>query len=226
MTMYWIAAVMTILFCVVSPAETLLLRNGSVVSGKLQSMDSQEIKIERCGRIEQYAREEIKSIGLESADERTCGAWSPSNVELPAGTSVKLRILDHIDSQHEPIGQVFRAQLEAAIEMEGRILVSRDSPVIVGLVQTGGTTSQLRPTLDLVGVHLGRQWARIEPLPVKGRSLISASPRIAVVARPAPSLPKIGFDETVLGGERLLVPSNTSLTFVLEQAVRLQPEGR
>src|SRR5216684_7125754 len=89
MTMYLIAAVTIILFSAVSPAETLLLRSGSVIRGKLQSMDAQEVRIERCGRVEQYAREGVKSIGLESADGgEACGASSQPNVELPAGMRI------------------------------------------------------------------------------------------------------------------------------------------
>lgn len=225
--MYRVAAATIFLSSVVAPAETLMFRNGSVVSGKLLSMDAQEVRLERCGSVERYAREAVKSIGLESADVgETCGASSQANLDLPAGMSITIQIRDHIDSQREQIGQVFRAKLEAAIEMEGRILVSRDSPLIVGLVQTGGTTSQPHPSLDLIGVHLGKQWARIEPLPVKGRSLMSAPPAIAVVSRPTAALPDLLLGSPVLRGERILVRPNTSLTFVLEQPVRLQPEGR
>ena len=137
--MYLITAVTIILFSVASPAETLTLRDGSIIRGKLQSMDAQEVRIERCGRVEQYAREGVKSIGLESADGgEACGASSQPNVELPAGMRIALRILDYIDSQREPIGQVFRARLEAAIEVDGRILVSRGSPIILGLVEKEG----------------------------------------------------------------------------------------
>src|SRR5258708_16158283 len=173
MTMYLITAVTIILFSVAAPAETLALRDGSIMRGKLQSMDAQEVRIERCGRVEQYAREGVKSIGLESADGgEACGASSQPNVELPAGMRIALRILDYIDSQREPVGQVFRARLEAAIEVDGRILVSRGSPIILGLVEKGGTMTQPRTALDLVGVQLDKRWARFEPLPVTGRSLI------------------------------------------------------
>jgi hypothetical protein len=225
--MYSIAAVTIFLFSVPSSAETLMFRNGSAVNGKLQSMDAQEVRIERCGRVEQYAREEVRLISLESAGSgELCAPSSQPNGKLPAGMSIALQMLDYIDSQREPVGQVFRAKLEAALEVDGRVLVSRGSPFIVRMVQTAGTTSQPRLALDLVGVQLGKQWARIEPLPVKGRSLISASPTIAMLRPPATALPDLLLDRAILGSEHISIRPNTSLTFVLEQAVQLQPEGR
>jgi hypothetical protein len=227
MTMCWIAAVMFFLLSVPSRAETLTLRSGSAVNGKLQGMDAQEVRIERCGRVERYAREEVKSISLESDEGgAACEASPQLNIEFPAGMKIPLQTVDYINSEHEPAGQVFRAKLETAIEVDGRILVSRGSLFIIRMVQSAGMTSQPCLTLDLVGVQLGKEWARIEPLPVKGRSLISAPTTIAVVSSPPTALPDLLASSPVLRGERILVRPNTSLTFVLEQPVRLQPEGR
>ena len=225
--MHWIGAVTIFLFSVPSSAETLTLRNGSAVDGKLQSMDAHEVGIERCGRVERYAREEVKSISLEFVESgERCAEPSQPNIELPAGMSITLQVLDYIDSQREPVGQVFRAKLKSALEVDGRILVSRGSSFIVRMVQTGEKTSELNLALDLVGVQLGKQWARIEPMPVKGRSLVSASPTIAMLSPPATALSDLLLDRAILGSEHISIRPNTSLTFVLERAVRLQPEGR
>src|ERR1700730_5377635 len=95
---YRAVGVITIaLLCVSASAETFVLRNGIVVSGKLQSMDAQDVGIERCGRVEHFAREDVKSINLESSGaEETCSASSQPKLELPAGFSITLRTVDHI----------------------------------------------------------------------------------------------------------------------------------
>src|SRR5260370_36386516 len=116
-------------------AETFVLRDGIVVSGKLQSMDAQDVGIERCGRVEHFAREEVKSINLESTSgAEACSASSQPKLELPAGFSITLRTVDHIDSLREPAGQVFRAVLETSIEVDGRILVSSGASIVIKLV--------------------------------------------------------------------------------------------
>ena len=169
-------------------AETFVLRNGIVVSGKLQSMDAQEIGIERCGRVEHFAREEVKSINLESTRSgEACSASSQPKLELPAGFSITLRTVDHIDSQREPAGQVFRAVLESSIEVDGRILVSAGASMILKLVQAGDSASG--QTLDLVAIQLGKRWARIEPAPAKGVSLMATASALATVSVAGATLP-------------------------------------
>jgi hypothetical protein len=222
--MNWIAVLAIVLFSVRSSAETLLLRNGAAVTGKLQGMDAQEVRIERCGRVERYAREEVKSLDLESAGGgEPCGASSQPKLELPAGLSMTVRMLDYIDSQREPAGQVFRAKLETTLKVDGRVIVSSGAQMIVRMVHIGGVNT--RQTLDLVGIQLGKRWARIEPLRDTGRSLISTPPTIAAVSVPEASSPDFPLDNILLRDDRIVAPSNTRLTFVLQQAVRLQPEG-
>lgn len=219
-----IAVVTTTLFCMGASAETFVLRNGIVVSGKLQSMDAQDVGIERCGRVEHFAREEVKSINLESTSgAEACSASSQPKLELPAGFSITLRTVDHIDSLREPAGQVFRAVLETSIEVDGRILVSSGASMIIKLVPAGDSASG--QTLDLVGIQLGKRWARIAPAPVKGVSLMATASGLAAVSVAGAALPDFSLNSILVRGERILAPSNTKLTFVLKKAAQLQPEG-
>jgi hypothetical protein len=224
MTMNRIVVIAVTLLCTGASAEILVLRNGIVVSGKLQSMDAQEIGIERCGRVEHFAREEVKSINLESTSGgEACSASSQPKLELPAGFSLTLRTVDHIDSQREPAGQVFRAVLESSIEVDGRILVSAGASMIMKLVPAGDSASG--QTLDLVAIQLGKRWARIEPAPAKGVSLMATASALATVSVAGATLPDFRVNSILLRGERILAPSNTKLTFVLKQAAELRADG-
>lgn len=210
------------LFCTAASAETFVLRNGTVVSGKLQSMDAQDVGIERCGRVEHFAREEVKSINLESTSGgEPCSASSQPKLELPAGFNITLRTVDRIDSQREPAGQVFRAVLDASIEVEGRILVSSGASMIIKLVPAGDSNSG--QTLDLVGIQLGKRWARIAP--AKDVPLMATAPAMAAVSVAGAALPDFRFNGILLRGERILAPANTKLTFVLKKAAELRPDG-
>jgi hypothetical protein len=214
-------AVLTItLLAAGADAETLTLRNGIVVSGKLQSMDAQDVGIERCGRVEHFAREEVKSINLESASRgEACSASSQPKLELPAGLSITLRILDYIDSQREQTGQVFRAELESSIKVDGRVLVSSGAKAIVKLVPTGDPTSDR--TLDLVSFQVGTRWARIEARPAEGASIMSTPPALTT-ASVSDDSPDFRLNKIVLRAERILAPTNTRLTFVFKVAAALR----
>src|SRR5260370_14329121 len=205
-TMNRIAVVTSALFCMGASAETFVLRNGIVVSGKLQSMDAQDVGIERCGRVEHFAREEVKSINLESTSGgEACSASSQPKLELPAGFTITLRTVDHIDSQREPAGQVFRAVLETSIEVDGRILVSSGASMIIKLVPAGDSASG--QTLDLVGIQLGKRWARIAPAPVKGVSLMATASGLAAVSCARGAFPDFSLNCILVRGERILAPS-------------------
>jgi hypothetical protein len=224
MTMNRIVVIAITLLAASASAETFVLRNGVVVSGKLQSMDAQDVGIERCGRVEHFAREEVKSINLDSSSAgEACSASSQPKLELPAGFTITLRTVDHIDSQREPAGQVFRAVLEKSIEVDGRILVSGGASMIIKLAPAGDSTSG--QTLELVGIQLGKRWARIAPAPAKGAPIMATAPALAVVSVAGATLPDFRLNGVLLRGERILAPPNTRLTFLLKHAAELRPEG-
>ena len=107
--------------------------------------------------------------------------------------------------------------------MDGRVLVSGGARMILKLVPAGDFTSDL--TLDLVSVQLGKRWARLEAIPATGVSLMSSAAPMAIVSLSGEASPGFHLEKLLLRGERIQAPSNSRLTFVLRQAVRLRIEG-
>jgi len=59
----------------------------------------------------------------------------PIRVEIPAGTSVVIRMIDSIDSQVNHAGEIFRASLDSPITVAGDVVVPAGSDAFVKLVQ-------------------------------------------------------------------------------------------
>jgi hypothetical protein len=209
-------------------AETLVFHDGKTITGKLLGLDSQEVRLERCGHAEKYAREDLKSIALEeSASAEPCTAASaPPMVELPSGTKIPLYLIDFIDSTTAPAGQVFRAEVEAPVKVGGQVAISARSRIILKLVDTGGSAEHPNLALDLVGIYLGAAWSHVEPVSGIHSVLNLKSTSNGDLALKEITLADFESKRMLLRGEHILVPSTSHITFVLNRAIRLLPEKR
>jgi hypothetical protein len=215
------ALIAGIILCSTATAETLVLRSGSTVTGKLLNMDSHEVSIERCGRPEKYDRLEVKSITLEpDARSAPCGVPLSSKVEFPLGTIIQARLLDYVDSSREPVGQAFRATVETPVTVDGRIVISGGVRMIVKLVQNYGATGQRALTLDVAGVQLGKEWAAFGSEQSPGKAQPSSSPTTRV-ERYKTSLLDLDSNNVSTQGDKVLVPSGTRLNFVFTRSAQL-----
>ncbi|MFY9583076.1 MAG: BON domain-containing protein, partial [Candidatus Acidiferrales bacterium] len=59
----------------------------------------------------------------------------PKHVEIPAGTSVVVRMIDAIDSEINHTGEIFRASLDAPLVVDNEIVVPTGTDVYVKLVE-------------------------------------------------------------------------------------------
>ena len=77
----------------------------------------------------------------------------PKVVEIPAGTTVSVRMIDSIDSETDRTGQIFRASLDAPVVVEDEIVVPAGADVYVKLVDArsaGRMTGRSELRLELV----------------------------------------------------------------------------
>ncbi len=105
----------------------------------------------------------------------TLPASGQKSLEIPSGTSIRVRMIDNLSSEQTQIGDTFRGTLDEPIQADGRELYPKGADVI-------GRVTDVRPTgrlsepgeLDLVlnTVSSGTVAASIhvEPLVVKGES--------------------------------------------------------
>src|SRR5204863_5356670 len=76
---------------------------------------------------------------------------------IPAGTILKVRMIDSVDSEVSQLGQTFQASLDDPIMANGETAVPRGADVIAKLVedkQSGKISGRTELTLDLVSIRV------------------------------------------------------------------------
>jgi hypothetical protein len=165
--------------------------------------------------------------------------------EIPAGSPIVIRMIDSVDSEVARVGQTFQASLDEAIVAGEQTLVPRGADVVVKLIddkQAGKLTGSTELTLDLVSIKVdGREVdlktqsvtqaseSRTKDTAVKsggGAALGAIIGAIAGGGRGAAigavtGAAAGGAVQVMTKGPKVKIPSETRLTFILENAVRL-----
>jgi hypothetical protein len=151
-------------------ADTLELKNGSLIKGKFLSGTETEISFQVGSTVQKYNVADIVSLKFDSEGGSSAPAPQPQSslpddpatvahvemksayVTIPAGTLISVRTIDSTDSL---VGDRFLASLEEPLILDGHLVVARDAPVYGRLTQSkeSGTfagRSQLR--LELTGI--------------------------------------------------------------------------
>jgi len=166
-------------------------------------------------------------------------------LELPGGTNIVIRMIDGVDSEVNRVGQTFQASLDEPVIQNGVTAIPRGADVIVKLVdekQSGKLTGRAELTLDLVSIKVDGRMVDINTESVSQASS-SRTARTAKVAGGTAALGAIigaiagGGKGAAIGagagaaagagsgiitkGQKVKIPSETRLTFVLDTAVRI-----
>jgi hypothetical protein len=168
-----------------------------------------------------------------------------ASVELPAGTNLVVRMIDGVDSEVNRVGQTFAASMDQPVTMGGETVIPRGADVVVKLVnsqQSGKLTGTAELTLDLMSVKVNGQVVDINTQSISRESdsrgqrtakvagggaavgaiigAIAGGGKGAVIGGGAGAAAGAGAEE-VTKGQRVKVPSETRLTFVLDTAVSI-----
>lgn len=135
-----------------------------------------------------------------------------SEVVLPAGTIVNIKLADKIDSARDASGKQYTASVAAPVAIAGNQTIPAGSRATVVLV------------------HNNSGWmTQLKALTVNGRQLdVSSGAGTLATTKPAPSssiVQQMGLSHAggIVSDERLLLPPNTELRFrVIESAMRGQ----
>ncbi len=161
-------------FAMLLPADTLTLRNGSVVEGNYLGGTAREIRMEVGTHIQNFPVDSI--VGIQFSGGNNTGAFRPEaqssssnyppppppqnyppnqssnyGIEIPAGTQLTVRMIDSVDSEVSRMGETFRASIDEPVIVNGQTLISRGADVVARLVddQKSGKI-QGRTTLKLI----------------------------------------------------------------------------
>jgi len=251
-------------------ADTLTLRNGKVIQGTYLGGTARQIRMAVEDRVETYDVSEVARLEFEASPSaklepaareaprggRIMGpvgivrpaqpASAPAQpVEIPAGTTLVVRMIDSVDSETARPGQTFRASLDEPVVIDGQTVIPAGADVLTRLVEVkdpGKLTGGGHLTLDLDSITVGGRTIPVGAAEVTqaGRSRTGESAKViggtaalgAIIgaiagggrgaAIGAASGAGAGTAIQVLtSGPRVRIPSETRLTFTLQQPLRL-----
>ena len=170
---------------------------------------------------------------------------APTIVELPEGTNLVVRMIDSVDSKVNRIGQTFAASLDEPVVLNGQTVIRRGADVLVKLTdarESGKLAGRSELTLDLAAIKVkgrlvdvntetvsresssrGKRTAKIVGGTAALGAIIGAiagGGKGAAIGAGAGAATGVGA-EILTHGQRVKIPSETRLTFMLETPVRL-----
>ena len=168
-----------------------------------------------------------------------------AGTQIPAGTQVTIRMIDSVDSEQARLGQTFRASVDEPVLVNGQTVIPRGADGVVKLVedrQSGKIEGRTVLTLSLMEVVVngrtidfttgdvsqssGSRGARSGKV-IGGTAALGAiigaiagGGRGAAIGAGAGAAAGTGV-ELATKGQRVRIPSETRLTFTLQQPANL-----
>src|ERR1035438_1355572 len=163
---------------------------------------------------------------------------------LPAGTNLVIRMIESVDSQTNRVGQTFRASMDQPVMVDGQTIIPRGADAVVKLVEakdSGKLTGHADLTLSLQSVSINGHYVEIDTQTINKESgsqgektakvagggavagavigAIAGGGKGAAIGAGAGAAAGAG-SQVIMGGQRVRVPSETRLTFVLDNAAQ------
>lgn len=255
-------------------ADTVRLRDGRVVNGNYLGGTARQVRMEVSDRIESFDVGDIAGIEFRafsaandpapasrerererdgdrvtlrrpSVSESSSNSGPSRGADVPAGTVLKVRMIDSVDSQVNQLGQTFQASLDEPVTINGETIIPRGADVVAKLVddkQSGKISGRTELTLDLVSIRVNGRMVDLntEEVTTSSESRTGRSSKViggtaalgAIIgaiagggkgaAVGAVSGAGAGTAVQVLTkGQRVRIPAETRLSFTLQSAVRI-----
>ncbi len=162
----------------IAAADSLQLKNGTVLQGTYLGGTSQTLNFEVNGQLKQYNVSDVMLIDfgtatpapVASSDTRPAStpdvsypasADSTANsITVPAGTHLLVRMIDSINSSTNHVGDKFQASLAAPLAVGTTVIAPKDTLVYGRLIQAeqaGRIQGQADLRLELTGIQINNQ---------------------------------------------------------------------
>jgi hypothetical protein len=186
-----------------------------------------------------------EGIVLRPSEETAAPPVRRSEVELPAGTNLVVRMIEAVDSETARVGQSFAASLDQPVMLNGETVIPRGADVTVKLVdskESGKLTGRAELALSLMSVRVNGRMVDINTQNVNRESssrgektakvaggtaavgavigAIAGGGKGAAIGAGAGAAAGAG-SQVITRGQTVRIPSETRLTFVLDNNVRL-----
>ena len=172
---------------------------------------------------------------------------APIVTELPAGTNLTVRMIEEVDSEKATVGQAFKASLMEPVNFPGtdQVAFPRGADVVVKLVnakESGKLTGKAELTLSLWSVKVGDRVVDVDTQTItkesdsRGAKTATMAGGGAIVGAVIGGIAGGGKGaaigaaagagtgtaaEALTKGQHVKIPSETRLTFVLDNAVKI-----
>jgi hypothetical protein len=168
-----------------------------------------------------------------------------SGMQIPSGTTITVRMIDGVDSEQSRLGQTYRASVDEPVIVNGQTIISRGSDCVARLVEdqdSGKFAGRTILKLDLQQVMVNGKMIDVTTGDVTQASS-SRGARTAKVVGGTTALGAIigalggggkgaaigaasgaavgGAAEVLTKGQRVKIPSETRLSFTLQQPANL-----
>jgi hypothetical protein len=167
-----------------------------------------------------------------------------AGIQIPPGTAITVRMIDAVDSDKAHLGQTFRASVDEPVSINGQVVIPRGADAVAKLVedqQSGKFEGKTVLTLALTDITVNGQMIDTTTGDVS-RASSSRGARTAKVVGGATALGAIigalagggrgaaigaasgaavgGGAEVLTKGQQVKIPSETRLTFTLQQPIQ------
>jgi hypothetical protein len=249
-------------------ADTLYMKDGRRVGGTYLGGTARQVRMDLGDRVESYDVSDVQKIEFQSAtsappppprDDRRSerliqpdppARQAPPPQEardlIPAGTVIKIRMIDGVDSETSQVGQTFQASLDDPIVgPDGATLVDRGADVIAKLVedkQSGKISGRTELTMDLVSIRVRGRMVDLNTQEVttssdsrtgKSAKVIGGTTALGAILGgifgggkgaaigAASGAGAGGAVQVLTKGQRVKIPAETRLSFTIQNAVRI-----
>jgi hypothetical protein len=232
----------------ISSADTLIMRDGTRVEGTLVSFAARTITFRHAdGVSRRHPTSQVEALEFLSAERANPRTANSRGLVASAGTELVVRTVETIDSQNAGAGQTFSAVVEQEVaDASGRVIIPNRSSarLIIREMSSGGATGSPEMVLDVQSITVdGRRYLvsttdlmqqtdtgigenkRTAETIGGGAALgaiigaIAGGGKGAAIGAGAGAAAGAG-SQVILGGQRVRIPSETRLTFVLDNPTR------
>ncbi|MGA9640940.1 MAG: hypothetical protein WBQ72_06060 [Terriglobales bacterium] len=160
----------------IARADSLELKNGSLIKGKFTGGTESEISFRVDSSVQEYKVADIVALRFDSEKPpdmptRPTGSFREGPaadasaktvryITIPAGTLISVRTIDRIDSTRNHVGDRFQASLEEPLTVDGNIVVAKGADVYGRLAESresGTFTGRSQLQLELTGIVINGQ---------------------------------------------------------------------
>lgn len=195
------------------------------------------------------ATEEVSALTPAAPATKSAPSAAPiakaNGKEIPAGTALVVRLIDSVDSQRDTVGQTFNASVDEPVLIGERTVIPRGADVVLKLTedkQSGKLSGKTELTLDVVSVQVNGRMVEVMTEDIS-RASASRTGKTGKVVGGGAALGAIigaiagggkgaaigalggaaagGAVQVMTKGETVKIPSETRLTFTLQQPLQI-----